>query len=285
MVCVEEIGWYAISLESDRHTADLPADSNPHSLVTSVGMPTAVKKLFNVLRHRGFLEIVGLARKNLAHRYRLYLDRKFDRCFGTETSGRIALNDLSVVGGNRDHGVYFESTPTALFNFFMSNVTVDPARFTFIDLGSGKGRCLLLASNYAFAQIIGVEFSQELHESAVKNISIYQGEGQRCRRVESVNQDASTFEFPEEPLFIYAYNPFDEKLMSAVLERLVKSLECKPRDVVMVYFNPRSWVMGRFCQLPLRAWLKVPYDPTREVQRPAAAYANFALSRTAGWRE
>ncbi len=45
--------------------------------------------------------------------------------------------------------------------------------FTFIDLGSGKGRVLLMASEYPFQKIIGVEFMPELHRAAQKNIAGY----------------------------------------------------------------------------------------------------------------
>jgi hypothetical protein len=45
--------------------------------------------------------------------------------------------------------------------------------FTFIDLGSGKGRALLMASAYPFKRIIGVEFMPELHRVAQENIRKY----------------------------------------------------------------------------------------------------------------
>jgi hypothetical protein len=45
--------------------------------------------------------------------------------------------------------------------------------FTFIDLGSGKGRVLLMAAAYGFKRIIGVEFMPELHRVAEENIRKY----------------------------------------------------------------------------------------------------------------
>jgi hypothetical protein len=248
-------------------------------------MVTLMKKLGAAARAGGLKQLVSLGHKNLVFHYRLWLDRRFDRRFGTDTSGRIELRDLSIVGGNRDHGVYYESTPTALFRFFMANTPVERARFTFIDLGSGKGRCMLMASDYPFRRVLGVEFSRELHDCAVRNIDVYRSDRQRCASIKSINQDASEFDFPPGPLYLYAYNPFDEKLMTAVLQRLVDSLARNPREAVLMYFNPRHWVMQHFPQLPLRARLSMPRDRTREVQRPASVYANFELPRGPGWQD
>lgn len=242
-----------------------------------------LRKLAAAAATTGPAGVVSLLKKNALHHYRLWLDRRFDRRYGTDTSGRIELDRLSVLGENRAHGVYFESTPSALFAFFLGNVQIDFGRFTFVDLGSGKGRTLMLASDYPFRRILGVEFSRELHDAAVHNLSIYKNPRQRCHAIESVNADATTFDFPDTPLLIYAYNPFDDTVMTAVLSKLARSLQAHPRDVVLLYYNPRWMVMEVFPQLSLRTRLAVPRDPTREVQRPAAVFGNCDLPRAAGW--
>ena len=43
--------------------------------------------------------------------------------------------------------------------------------FTFIDLGSGKGRTLLMASDYPFRRIIGLELLEELRRSRFTTLS------------------------------------------------------------------------------------------------------------------
>ena len=54
-------------------------------------------------------------------------------------------------------GQYQPSEP-ALFHEILDSLPVAVDGFTFIDLGSGKGRTLLMASEYPFRRIIGVEF-------------------------------------------------------------------------------------------------------------------------------
>jgi SAM-dependent methyltransferase len=119
----------------------------------------------------------------------------------------------------------------------MDSVDVRHEDFEFVDLGSGKGKALLLASDYPFKRIIGVEFSPVLHLIALDNISRYRTPTQRCRNIKSICQDATEFDFPMSPLLVHLYNPFGPDTLGRVLERLEASLSIQPRPcfVVMVY--------------------------------------------------
>jgi hypothetical protein len=135
------------------------------------------------------------------------------------------------------HSAY-QPTEPALFREMMASLPVEFETFTFVDLGSGKGRTLLMASEYPFRKILGVELIAELHRAAEENIRAYRGPTQRCLQIESVLADAREFELPEEPLVLYLFNPLHERSFSEVLLRLEKSLERVPRAVWIVYHNP-----------------------------------------------
>ncbi|HET8891983.1 MAG TPA: class I SAM-dependent methyltransferase [Candidatus Angelobacter sp.] len=107
--------------------------------------------------------------------------------------------------------------------------------FTFIDLGCGKGRVLLMASDYPLKRIIGVEFMPELHRTAQKNISWFASGRQRCRQIETLCMDARDFQFPDGPLVVYLFNPFSEATFAQVLENLRRSVERSPRPVYVAY--------------------------------------------------
>jgi hypothetical protein len=107
--------------------------------------------------------------------------------------------------------------------------------FTFIDLGSGKGRVLLMASDHPFQRIIGVEFMPDLYLSAQRNIADYASDRQQCRQIEAVCMDARDFQFPSRPLVVYLFNPFSESTFAQVLESLRRSLEQTPRPVYIAY--------------------------------------------------
>jgi SAM-dependent methyltransferase len=129
---------------------------------------------------------------------------------------------------------YF-ATEAWLFEQIMKALPINFSQFTFVDLGSGKGRVLLMASDYPFQRIIGVEFMPELHCVAIKNVASYSNNHQRCRHIEAVCLDARDFQFPSGPLVVYLFNPFSEPTFAQILENLRRSIEQTPRPVYIAY--------------------------------------------------
>jgi predicted RNA methylase len=117
-----------------------------------------------------------------------------------------------------------------------SSLGIDPDGYTFVDLGSGKGKVLLLAAALPFRRIIGVEFSPLLHEIAVRNIARYLGPV-RCTP-ESICIDARDFEFPPGPLVVFLYNSFVDEVLSTVMANLERSLREDPRPAHVMYSCP-----------------------------------------------
>src|SRR5258708_16896570 len=68
----------------------------------------------------------------------------------------------------------YQPTEPALFHEMMASLPIDFDGFTFIHLGSGKGRTLLMPAHYPFLRIVGVELIAELHRAAEENIRKYQ---------------------------------------------------------------------------------------------------------------
>lgn len=164
--------------------------------------------------------------------------RMFDWRHGVRTCGEAQLADLTLVGKNTDHGVHYHPThPKFLFEVFNS-LQIDYPSYTFVDLGSGKGRALLVASEFPFSKILGVEFAAELHEIACENIRSYRSKTQKCKNIQSLNLDAAEFELPLTPLVLYLFNPFRPAVLVPVLQRLQRSLHSHPRDVTVIYLAP-----------------------------------------------
>lgn len=133
-------------------------------------------------------------------------------------------------------GRYQPSEPS-LFHQILRSLPVAPDGFTFIDLGSGKGRTLLMASDYPFRRIIGVEFLAELDAIARENIARYHSDRQNCFAMESHAGDARDFVFPDEPTVVYLFNPFPENVLPTVLANLHDSLIHSPRPLYLAYHN------------------------------------------------
>jgi SAM-dependent methyltransferase len=114
---------------------------------------------------------------------------------------------------------------------------LDYQRFSFVDVGSGKGRALLLASDYPFREIIGVELSPELDSVARANIARYT-EARPRPPVTSIQGDAAEFLWPPGPLVIYMWNAFTRPVMERVFQNLETSLAQLPRELYLVYIHP-----------------------------------------------
>ena len=132
----------------------------------------------------------------------------------------------------------YQPTEPALFHEMMARLPIEFDQFTFIDLGSGKGRTLLMASEYPFQKIIGVELIAELHRAAEENIRAYRSPTQKCRKIEALCADASEFVFPDTSLVLYLFNPLPEAGLRRMIRNLEQSLEQSPRPVLLVYHNP-----------------------------------------------
>lgn len=113
--------------------------------------------------------------------------------------------------------------------------------FTFIDLGSGKGRVLLMAAPYGFKRIVGVEFMPEWHRIAEENIGKFSATYAIASPIESFCMDARDFDFPAVPLVVYLFNPFPAPVLAAVLDRLHVSLLANPRQVFVAYRYPEFY--------------------------------------------
>lgn len=168
-------------------------------------------------------------------RRRRYGDVEYDWNYHVDTTS------ATVSWRDRLLGVFhspYQPTEPALFHKMLRVLNTDFADFTFVDLGSGKGRTLLMASDYPFRKIVGVELLPELHRAASENLRKYASEGQRCFAIEARCGDARSFFFPFEPTVLYLFNPLSEAGLSTVIRNLDQSLREYPRMVFVLYHNP-----------------------------------------------
>jgi SAM-dependent methyltransferase len=125
-----------------------------------------------------------------------------------------------------------------IFREIINTLAIDFNQHTFIDIGSGKGRALLLASEFPFRRIIGIELLPELNRIAEENIGKFSNAQGRTMAFESVCGDATEFKFPDEPLVVYLFHPLTEAGFRKVLVNLQSSLKQFPRPAQIVYVNP-----------------------------------------------
>jgi SAM-dependent methyltransferase len=187
---------------------------------------------------------------------------EFDLEYGVETSLRVHPTDLIIESTNWIHAHPYFPTPHGLLKEALANLDIRYEDFTFVDLGSGKGRVLLMASEFSFREIIGVEFSSELHAVALKNIASYESSTQECRNVSSVCMDFTEFRFPARPMVVFLYNPASEEVIRTVARNIARSLHENPRQVWIVYVTPYNVFDSEqfFTKLRVGEHLGCPYS-------------------------
>ena len=179
-------------------------------------------------------------RQSVANNPGIAVRDEFDLEHSVETSVRVHPTDLNIASPNWIHASPYFPTPGCFLTEALSGLDVGFEDFTFVDLGSGKGRVLLMASEFPFRRIIGVEFSPQLHTIAERNISSYKGTRQKCRDITSLCMDFTEFEFPDEPLFLFLYNPASKDLTRVLARNLLHSLKKRERKMWILYVTPHD---------------------------------------------
>jgi SAM-dependent methyltransferase len=188
-----------------------------------------IRTLFQVVRERGVI-------RTLAFLVSYLVDLRFEARYGTDTVSWVRIEDLEIVSDNKERAVDYQPTQRLPLMRLLRTLDI-PRDKVFIDLGSGKGNALLIAADFGFETLRGVEFSSELCRVAEDNCEKYRkrtGSGSRFRIIES---DVTLYEFTDEAV-IYLFNPFDGLVLGIVLKNLMRSLHTHPRRVWIIYRRP-----------------------------------------------
>lgn len=169
-----------------------------------------------------------------------YVPSDFDLDHGVDTSGIVRISEMEIRSANYVHGVFYKASSPDVFERVMNGLNLPWDRFHFVDVGSGKGLVLLLAGQYPFRSVTGVEFAADLHQIAQSNIGTFTQKHHTRAPIQSVCADAAAFEFPSDPLVLYFYEPFEMPVLAKVVRNLQSSYAAHPREVVIIYHDAPS---------------------------------------------
>jgi CelD/BcsL family acetyltransferase involved in cellulose biosynthesis len=184
-------------------------------------------------------DLVGVAKQ----RWSAARGRWFDWRNRVDTDVRIAVAELHIDSRLARHAVHYEATSIPKFERAMRLLRHRADGFTFVDLGSGKGRVLMLAALRPFRRVIGVEISQRLHEAAVGNVAAFSARYRGTAPIECLCADASKYELPEGDLAVFLYNPFDAALLAQARDRMLAACARSARKLCVIYVNPQHHIL------------------------------------------
>lgn len=169
----------------------------------------------------------------------------FDRHYGVETAGALSWRETQDGGEAAAYVTAYVGVEPDRLRTVLRAVGPDRS-FTFIDLGSGKGTALIVASEFAFARIVGVELSPQLCAVAKRNAAEVGTRHPDRAPIEVVQSDVRDYVFPPAPSVLFMYHPFLAPVMKTVLANLERSLREHPRPVYIAYVNPElAWMIDR----------------------------------------
>ena len=203
--------------------------------IRAIGLMPAFMTLSGYLSARGLLMKMPGA---IAFR-RSGWDRvhPFDRVHGTDTSGFVGADKLPENESARAHAVCYAGSQPSVLRVALAELPALES-FTFLDLGCGKGRPLLVASEFPFRDILGVELSPSLAKVARRNAVIIAERYPQRTAVRIAVADASRFPLPAGDLVLFLYHPFDAELIAKVVAGVEEALSAERRSIYVVYYNP-----------------------------------------------
>ena len=151
----------------------------------------------------------------------------YDFIHGVETSKR-ELGNINNDPNLNDYYPSHKKTVVKSLDCVQNNLD-DLSSYSFIDIGCGKGKTLIIAHNYNFKKIIGYEINKNIFKILSDNIR-----KQKSDRFILHNSDLN-YESISNKSVIYFYNSFQESLTKKFFNHLEKSSHLN--NIVLIYVN------------------------------------------------
>ncbi|MCW2857417.1 MAG: hypothetical protein JWR52_3032 [Marmoricola sp.] len=156
----------------------------------------------------------------------------FDLRYGVRTIGHQGVNDLPRVGDSEGYP-YLGSNPRDLRRALRQ--LGNGGQGTFVDLGCGKGRALVIAALEGHRSVVGVDFIAEFCEAAEENFAAFKKRTGSTSEAQVLNLDAATYLPTEDDTTFFFFNPFPADVLAAVVQNIYDSWLAHPRDVWVIY--------------------------------------------------
>ena len=160
--------------------------------------------------------------------------------YNINTIKPVSLEALTITEGDIS-----KSSPYEALNFYILETLLEnfrklfPREKSILDIGSGKGRVMVVAAHYGFKNITGVDFARELCAVAERNISKISVQFPdtifiiHCKDILKYTIDKSDKVF-------FLYNPFNKEVMEKLVEKIDRSVKEHARTIYIIYANPQQ---------------------------------------------
>jgi len=166
----------------------------------------------------------------------------FDAEFGLKTSGLIPGRHLKSGHPHDRHATaYFGVAPSVFLELLgrwrQSRPAAPIEQTTFIDLGAGMGRAMLIAALQPFRAVVGVELNPALVRLARRNVTRWRKIANPQAPMRLVCGDAADYVFPNGPCVVFLFNSFGATVMRRLLKGMARSFATRPGELEILYVN------------------------------------------------
>jgi SAM-dependent methyltransferase len=171
-----------------------------------------------------------------------FMRHPFDEKFGVRTSGLVAGRHLKSGHPHDRHATaYYGIAPSvfqAMVRKWRKSRPQSPIEdFSFVDIGAGMGRAVLLAAQLPFREASGVELNPALVRIARRNLAVWRSSGRAQAPMKMICGDAAEFALPAGPCLAFLFNPFGAPVMRRLLAAWSKSLAGRSGQLDILYIN------------------------------------------------
>lgn len=189
--------------------------------------------LMHTLRAKGPVRVFKLI-------WHASLDVLWDFRHGTDTLKRIPPEEIQTDSINKVSSQAYGATRARPFAQLLNQLGL-PKESVFVDFGSGKGRALLIAAQYGFRKVIGVEFSEPLCQVARKNLETFRSSRKITSEVLVVHADVVQHVVQPDETVFYFFDPFSAHVLEQVIDNIRQSLGTHPRRIWIIYNSPKHF--------------------------------------------
>jgi len=166
----------------------------------------------------------------------------FDEEFGVQTSGLVAGRHLKSGHLHDRHATAYYGVAPSVFEALLrrwrrSRPGWAVEEVSFIDVGAGMGRAVLLAAELPFRRVVGVELNPTLARIARRNLSVWRASGRAQAPMKIIYGDAVDFRLPQGPCLAFMFNPFGAPVMRRLLAAWKKAMAGQSAQLDILYVN------------------------------------------------
>jgi len=182
------------------------------------------------IRSKGLLRVFKVA-------WHTILDATWDFVHGTETLTRIAPQDLDTESANKSQATWYGATRARPLMMLLKRLGLSRGS-GFVDFGSGKGRVVMIAAQFGFRKVVGIDFSEPLCRIALMNLEKFRRGRKLDSEVSIIHSDVVDYAIQKDETVFFLYDPFNAVVLAQLLRNIGRSLAEHPREIHLIYNSP-----------------------------------------------